>query len=184
MSLRHALLGMLAECPMSGYELTKSFDRSLGHVWSARHSQIYPELARLREEGLILQVEEGPRGRKTYAVTDAGLSEVRRWMTETEPERSKREEAFLRVFFLWLLPPQEAADYLRRQAAYHRETLEQYLGYAQAPPPATEAEGSYRLALEAGIRHEQALLSWAEWAAAEVEARPAGSRRGRRSRSA
>lgn len=184
MSLRHALLGMLAERPMSGYDLTKSFDRSLGHVWTARHSQIYPELARLRDEGLIRQVEEGPRGRKTYEVTDAGLVEVRRWMTGTEPERSKREEAFLRVFFLWLLPPQEAADYLRRQAAYHQDTLERYLEYAQAPPPGTDAELSYRLALEAGIRHEKALLSWAQWAAAEVEARPTGSRGGRRRKSA
>ncbi|MBA3728896.1 MAG: PadR family transcriptional regulator, partial [Actinobacteria bacterium] len=45
MSLRHALLGLLAERPMSGYDLTKVFDSSLAYVWSAKHSQIYPELA-------------------------------------------------------------------------------------------------------------------------------------------
>jgi DNA-binding PadR family transcriptional regulator len=181
MSLRYALLGLLAEQPMSGYDLAKKFDRSLTHVWSARHSQIYPELARLRDEGLILQVEAGPRGRKAYGITDTGLAEVRRWMTETEPDRSARQEAFLRVFFLWLLPQAEAAAYLRRQAEYHRALLGQYREYAAAPPPSTDRERSFRIALEAGIRQEQALLSWAEWAAAEVESRrPRRPRRPRR----
>src|SRR5438093_632739 len=47
MSLRHALLGLLADHPMTGYDLTRTFDRSLANVWPASHSQIYPELARL-----------------------------------------------------------------------------------------------------------------------------------------
>ena len=76
MSLRLALLGLIAEQPMSGYELSKRF-AGPAHVWSAKHSQIYPELARLLQAGLIRHAESGPRGRKTYQITEAGLETVR-----------------------------------------------------------------------------------------------------------
>ena len=48
MSLRHALLGLLADRPYSGWQLLKHFEGSLAYAWPALHSQIYPELARLR----------------------------------------------------------------------------------------------------------------------------------------
>ena len=59
MSLRHAVLGMLASQPGTGYELTQWFDRSLSHAWHASHSQIYPELAKLEAEGLVEVIGEG-----------------------------------------------------------------------------------------------------------------------------
>ena len=77
MSLRHALLGALADQPRTGYELLKHFEQSLAYAWSASHSQIYPELARLRDDGLIEQTDAGARNSKTYALTDAGLDEIR-----------------------------------------------------------------------------------------------------------
>src|SRR5215212_7233274 len=114
MSLKHGLLGLLAERPMSGYEMTKAFDSSLIFVWSVQHSQIYPELARMSEEGLVRLGEgPGPRGRKTYRITSAGVEELRRWLTRTEPRRADRSDAFLRLFFLWLLPADEAEAFLR-----------------------------------------------------------------------
>jgi PadR family transcriptional regulator AphA len=175
MSLRNALLGLLAEHPMSGYDLTKTFDGSLGYVWSASHSQIYPELARLKEAGLIEQTEEGPRGRKAYSITEAGLAEVRRWLAESEPERGGRDEPFLRVFFLWLLEPEQALAYVRREGEVHRGLLAEYEEIADSWHPATPAERSFRICLEAGIRHERALLEWARWAESEL----AGSKRQR-----
>ena len=57
---------------MSGYELAQRFEASVGSTWSAGHSQIYPELNRLADEGLVAAGEPGPRGRKTYAITDEG----------------------------------------------------------------------------------------------------------------
>ena len=44
MSLRHALLGLLAEHPASGYDLLKQFEGSLAFVWPATQSQLYTEL--------------------------------------------------------------------------------------------------------------------------------------------
>ncbi len=183
MSLAHALLGLLAEEPMSGYDLTKRFDRSLRYVWSASHSQIYPELARLKERGLIRQATAGPRGRKAYDLTPAGRKEVERWLASPVPERTIREEAFLRVFFLWLLSPEDARGYLREKGAFHRANLAEYEAIKAAEEPATPAERSARIALESGIRHERALAEWAEWAVGQVRVeRPA--RRASRSGSA
>ena len=69
MSLRHALLGVLTDEPRTGYGLLKHFEQSLAYAWPASHSQIYPELARLLDEGLIEQTGSGARGAKTYAAT-------------------------------------------------------------------------------------------------------------------
>jgi PadR family transcriptional regulator, regulatory protein AphA len=185
MSLRYALLGLIAERPLSGYDLTKCFDQTLAHTWTARHSQIYPELARLRKAGLIELVDEGPRGRKAYAITERGLEEVRRWLAETEPDRAVRDESFLRVFFLWLMDPAKALEYVLGEAAHHRAKLAAYEEVARESAPSTPSDWSARICLEAGIRHERALLEWAEWAAEEADRimparRPAVAARGSR----
>lgn len=51
--LKYAILGLLDQCELTGYDITKHFKDSLGQFWSAKHSQIYPELKRLTEEGFI-----------------------------------------------------------------------------------------------------------------------------------
>src|SRR3954471_24217603 len=115
MSLRHAVLGLLERRPSSGYELTQTFDRSLRTSWQARHSQIYPELAKLEGAGLVEVVGHGARRSKTYAITPAGRAELRRWLVDTEPDRSERSESGLRLFLTPLLDPAE------RQATYERD---------------------------------------------------------------
>src|SRR3954462_6623087 len=89
-SLRHALLGMLTVEPATGYDLAQRFDQSLGTAWHASHSQIYPELAKLHEAGMLEVVGEGPRRSRTFAVTDAGREELRAWLLTSEPNRSQR----------------------------------------------------------------------------------------------
>ena len=166
MSLRHALLGALADQPRTGYSLLKHFQGSLAYAWPAGHSQIYPELARLRDEGLIRQTSTGPRGSKTYEVTEKGLAEVRRWLQEADPERSVRNEAALRIFFLWLLEPKEAAEYLDREAEYQQSLLEELEAIAaEQNTPRRAKEKAYRIALEGGLRATRVRLDWARWAA-------------------
>src|SRR3954467_3793295 len=98
MSLRHAVLGLRARRPSTGYELTQAFDRSLRASWHASHSQIYPELARLAEADLVEVIGHGARRSKTYGITQAGRAELRRWLVEGQPDRSKRDESGLRLF--------------------------------------------------------------------------------------
>jgi len=173
-TLGHALLGLVATAPMTGYELTAAFDQSLANVWSARHSQIYPELAKLQAAGLIEQTEAGPRGSKRYAATAAGEAEVRHWLEGRASGDTLRSERLLRVFFLWMLPPADAAAYLRGEALRHREQVERYSHMAgHVEPEKHPAERWARIALEAGIRYERTMAEWADTAANEIERDPA-----------
>src|SRR4051794_34700265 len=98
MSLRHAVLGLLIAKPSTGYEVQQRFDQSLAHAWHATHSQIYPELGKLEAAGLVEVVGEGPRRSRTFAVTDAGREEVRRWLLEPDPARAQRNPTAVRWF--------------------------------------------------------------------------------------
>ena len=69
-TLGHALLGVLAEGPRTGYALVKHLEQSIAYTWPASHSQVYPELARLREAGLIAApIAYTVDGRQYIAVT-------------------------------------------------------------------------------------------------------------------
>jgi DNA-binding PadR family transcriptional regulator len=168
MSLRFAVLGALADEPRTGYALLKHFQQSLAFAWPASHSQIYPELARLLADGLIEQTERGPRGAKTYAITDAGLEETRRWLRETDPDRRVRSDAALRTFFLWLLDPDEAAEQLERERNYWRGILDEFERIQTEPTGSDRKARSFRIALEGGILTAQARLAWLDQAIAEV----------------
>ncbi|WP_342451693.1 PadR family transcriptional regulator [Arthrobacter sp. H16F315] len=72
MSLRYALLALLTSQPLTGYDVYKHFERSVGYVWHAPDSQIYPELRRMEKDGLLGGVEEawGQKGKKKrYHIT-------------------------------------------------------------------------------------------------------------------
>jgi DNA-binding PadR family transcriptional regulator len=163
--LGHALLCVLAEGPRTGYGLVKHLEGSIAYVWPASHSQVYPELARLREAGLIHEGAPAPRGGRVYELSEAGLEEARRWLRETEPSRTLRDEAALRLFFLWLLEPEEARTYLLGEAERAQQLLAELERIAAQEDPETPKTRAYRVALELGLRVARARLDWAEWAA-------------------
>lgn len=170
--LSRALLGLIAAEPMSGYGLTRLFARTLGRTWPAQHPQIYPALAALEEQGLLRVTEEGPRRRKTYAVTADGLDEVQRWLRETAPDRTVRNEAILRVFLLWLLEADEAVAYFDDEVAEHRQRLDDFERTLADDERQRALHGTAgggipfcaSLALEWGLRFEREYIAWATWA--------------------
>ena len=169
MSLHYALIGLLADEPMSGYDLTRRFSESLANVWPAQHSQIYPELARLVSGGLIEQTGEGPRGRKTYRATPAGVEALTEWMRFTKPDYDVRCEAGLRGFFLWTLPAEEAVAHLKQDIEVYRGHLAELEDKVEtADWAASQGARSGRLTLEMGLRYYRMLIEWAEWASAEI----------------
>jgi DNA-binding PadR family transcriptional regulator len=169
MSLRHALLGLLAERPASGWDLARRFEELLGTVWPAGHPQIYGELRKLEADGLIEVDSEGPRRRRAYRTTAAGLKEVHRWLVDTEVDHTMRLEPVLRSVFFWLMTPDELAAYLDREAAFYQALADQYRALAAAKDRGEFGDSpqnhAIRVAAEAGIRLNQALGDWAVWAA-------------------
>jgi DNA-binding PadR family transcriptional regulator len=176
MSLRHAVLGLLAERPASGYDLMKLFETSLANVWPATQSQVYGELGKLAASGLLTVSAKGPRGRKEYAITDEGLAELRHWLVETEPDRVRRSETLLRVFFLGTLTPLEAAAFLGVEAA---RAAADHAALARLEADVDWGDDHVsvygRLALEFGLRLAVMQEEWARWAAEQLEARHGGA---------
>lgn len=176
MSLRYGLLGLLAEGPASGYDLTRQFQEALGTVWPAQHPKIYAELGRLAADGLIEVESQGARGRKAYRITDAGLTEIRRWLTEDDIDHTLRLEPLLRSFFFWLMEPGDLAARLGAEAEFFAATAAQLGEFAAAKDRGEYGDSpptqSLRIAIEAGVRLYQALADWAEWAQGTALASP------------
>ena len=169
MSLRYAVLGLVARRPSTGYELTQTFDRSLRTSWHARHSQIYPELAKQAGAGLVEVIGHGARRSKTYAITDAGRAELRQWLVEAQPDRSQRSESGLRLFLTPLLDP---AD---RQSTYQRDLVHVDQELATLEDVRTEVRTApepqvFAPQVELGIRINTVLRDWLReqiWASAD-----------------
>lgn len=171
MSLRHAVLGLLADEPASGYDLLKVFDRSLAFIWPATQSQLYGELNRLADDGLIEVTHQGPRGRKDYSITYTGRAELERWITDVEPDRIRRNETMLRVFFLGTVGPERAKAYLEREAAVNDELEELLTTIEHDTEWDTSDFNRYgHLVIERGRRYAHAQAEWARWAAGQVGA--------------
>jgi DNA-binding PadR family transcriptional regulator len=129
------LLALLTAQPMTGYDLARAFHSSVGHVWHAPDSQIYPELRRMQSDGLLLgeEVPWGRRGIKTrYTITDDGVRALRDWMTEPLAYTPERDPAHLRAAYLEWTDPITARTQLERHAAHHRELRNQRLGQLES----------------------------------------------------
>jgi len=80
--VRAAILALLQEGPRTGYQIMSDIDERSGGAWRPSPGAVYPALAQLADEGLIVGEESG--GRRTFSLTDAGRDYV-----EQNPERAR-----------------------------------------------------------------------------------------------
>ncbi|MER5929975.1 PadR family transcriptional regulator [Streptomyces sp. NPDC002054] len=175
MSLPHAILTALLEKPSSGLELTRRFDKSIGYFWSATHQQIYRELGRLEEAGLIRELpsEQPARGqKKEFEVLPAGSAELARWVGGSQDPKPIRDPLLLRMRAAGVVGPGGLTAELRRHLELHRRQLAEYEAIeAKDFPPerrSTDEDRLRRLVLRGGIGLETFWLHWLEEAIAEV----------------
>ncbi|MFC1440917.1 helix-turn-helix transcriptional regulator [Streptacidiphilus sp. N1-10] len=178
MSLPHAILTALLERPSSGLELTRRFDRSIGYFWSATHQQIYRELGKLEQGGLIEAVPQPPsRGqRKEYRVLPDGRAELVRWVAEGQDPKPVRDPLLLRLRAAAVVGTAGLDVELQRHLAEHRRQLEEYLEIEQRDFPADGSGGGDRLhhlVLKAGIALETFWVQWLAEAVGELAGVPA-----------
>jgi len=128
-SLRFALLALLSVDAMTGYDLHKRFDSSVGHVWYAPDSQIYPELRKMEADGVVAAVEVpwGTKGTKReYHITDAGREALREWMNTTLPYARFRDAMHLKSAYFEWATPDAARSQLRAHIAHYESELAQW----------------------------------------------------------
>lgn len=146
MSIRHAILGLLADEPMHGYGLKKVFDRRMSPLWGLTTGQIYQSLAGLERAALVESRTDRRRRRsvrRTYSITAAGRRELAEWLRAKPAAWSGafREDILLRLMVLrgeeatsvlhWIgQQTQEArallvrTSHLSRERSGHRDPLD------------------------------------------------------------
>lgn len=149
----------------------------MANVWPATQSQLYGELGKLADAGLIKVSDLGPRGRKEYAITDAGRAELRRWMTSPQDDPPFRSAQLLRVFLLSELSPAEALEHLRaiRRFADSEHAHYEQIRDSREWSDADDRDFFGRAALESGLRLTKARADWASWVIQQLERRLNGS---------
>ncbi|NUR26990.1 MAG: PadR family transcriptional regulator [Catenulispora sp.] len=176
-SLRYALLCALHAGPLTGYEIVQRMRRPIGYSWTAQQSQIYPELARLTDEGLIeheAAAGPGPHERRTHRLTPAGQAELGAWLVRPPQHRAPKDELVLKTYAVAAADPVAMRELYATEARRHAERLADYEGQHEAAVaaghdrPGHPRFGAYAT-LQLGILSERALLSWCGWMAEQID---------------
>ena len=168
MALGDAILACLTERPMTGYELAKTFDSSIGFFWKADHQQIYRELSRLRDRGHIQGrevVQSGKPNKLVYTLTSEGRAALRHWAARPSSPSSIKDDLLVRLYALDSIDIDPLRTDLMARLEYHRDRLARYerilkkrFHQGSAPPGDT----GKLLLLRMGLRYERAVAEWCE----------------------
>jgi DNA-binding PadR family transcriptional regulator len=181
-----AILGLLARTECTGYQISKSMKGTHDYFWTAQHSQIYAELAKLAREGLVghTVVEgPGPRDNRRYAITPAGLRALQEWLASAPTAGVERDEFIVRVWSMWLLESESARSMVEDHRAEHHKRLEAYGLLEQemlrdGPPESNSPTFAAYAALRAGLSYERHRIAWCDWLlAALADDAPSGAPR-------
>ncbi len=155
------ILGLLAYKARTGYDIKQVTDRSTKFFWGASYGQIYPELRRLEEAGLV-RSREAPRGevrRRLYSVTPKGRKALADWLSEPYSHYDIRDEGLLRLFFADLLPPERVPELLRRRREWYEESAALFRRLGEELGPIDDADPSGHV-----LRYGIELMDWnAAW---------------------
>jgi DNA-binding PadR family transcriptional regulator len=185
MSLKHGLLGLLNYGAMTGYELDKAFNDSLGFFWQGQTSQIYRELGAMERNGWLTSnriIQDEKPNKRIYSITDSGKSELQSWLASAEADVSAamrvRSAFLMRVFFAGETSSDQALSMFRDFRA-------KCAGALASLSPASGNIAEYGAALNRGDNHTKywkiaaafgesyyrAALDWAEKTISLLEGR-------------
>jgi PadR family transcriptional regulator, regulatory protein AphA len=173
------ILGMLAARPRSGYEIKQLVDHSARFFWAASYGQIYPELKRLEDAGLVTGSDGSRDGRQrtVYKLTAKGKRAAREWINSPPEVYELRDEGLLKLFFAGSLEPRRAAEIARERAAASREKAAALRSIAEhvddsgrpAEGPQADPDAGSLTVLRYGIESSEWAAEWFERAAKQLE---------------
>jgi PadR family transcriptional regulator, regulatory protein AphA len=161
-STAFVILGLVRNEPRSGYEIKAVVDNSTRFFWAASYGQIYPQLKRLAEAGLVVGIDSptGGRRRTVYEITADGEAELQAWLRQPPVTFEMREEGLLKLFFAGALPRDEAIEILRAMRA-HREAVNAQLR-AMKDEKAEIDDPFPLIVLSSGIEFTEWFAEWCE----------------------
>jgi PadR family transcriptional regulator, regulatory protein AphA len=157
-SVAYVILGALRHGPKSGYEIKKLVDKAIRFFWAASYGQIYPELRRLEEQGLIEATEEQKEGRRRvrYRLTRTGRTKLVQWLRDPAAGYELRDEGLLKLFFADALSRDDAIE-LVQAFRREREAILEKLREIDAG----KAPGAFpQVVLSYGIEFHEWVVGW------------------------
>ncbi|NBE82875.1 PadR family transcriptional regulator [Micromonospora rubida] len=166
MSIGQTILGLLEASPRHGYDLKRAYDERFGHARPLHFGQVYATLSRLLRNGLVevdsVEAGEGPE-RKRYAITEAGVTDVQRWLSQPEKPESYLHSTLYTKVVLALLTGRSATDLLDTQRAEHLRLMR------ELTQRKTDGDLADQLICDHALFHLEADLRWLELTAARLD---------------
>ena len=128
-ALGDAILACLTERPMTGYELAKTFDTSIGFFWKADHQQIYRELSKLRDRGHVQGrevVQTGKPNKLVYTLTSEGRAALKHWAARPSRPASIKDDLLVRMFALEAVDIDSLRADIMARLEHHRDRQARY----------------------------------------------------------
>lgn len=178
MSVRHAVLGLLAQRPRHGYELHAAFEAVVGGAqnWDVKPAQIYTTLARLEESGLVIEngvAQDGGPEKRVYAITNAGRSALSEWYLAAVEREHQRDEFFIKLMLCFVTGATDPQMVIQTQRTKLYQDLHAVTVQRSRLNPRYEL--AKILLLDKTIMHLEADLRWLEMIQArldEIERQP------------
>jgi DNA-binding PadR family transcriptional regulator len=171
MSIRAAMLALLEQGPMHGYQLRAEFEQRTGATWPLNVGQVYTTLSRLERDGLVEHVNAAGAGDASdqggqvmYRVTDSGRVEVSEWFTTPVPRtQPPRDELAIKLAIAVTLPGVDVAVLVQQQRAATMAALQDYTrlkrtGRASRPDQAEDL--AWSLVLDSLVFDAEAEIRW------------------------
>lgn len=161
---------------MTGYELAKTFDASIGFFWKADHQQIYRELSRLRDKGHVQGrevVQSGKPNKLVYTLTTEGRAALKHWAARPSVPPSIKDDLLVRLYALDCVDIEPLRTDLMARLEHHRDRYERYERLLNKRFPdgtAPPADVGKMLGLRIGMRHERVVVEWCEEALDAISA--------------
>ncbi len=165
--LKYIILGLLARKELAGYDIKKLFEKELGDFWFSNHSQIYPELRHMEDDGLIqshTKLVGKKLEKKFYQITKSGQEILSAWMDEPlNPPVPTRDEFTMKLYLIDRADDPRIERLFREEIIRHEEKY-QYLQmrWQLLFADATEQQKHFghRCILQQAILREQQRLDW------------------------
>lgn len=174
MSIRHALLGLLAQKPRHGYELRAAFEAVVGgaEAWEVKPAQIYTTLDRLEESGLVERHSDLGEGsepaRRVYALTGSGRAVLHEWFASAVDAQHQRDEFFVKLMVALFSGEANPERIIQIQRSHLYQGMHTMTTLRDSYNP--RCEMAQILLLDKAIMHLEADLRWMDITEMRIEA--------------